>query len=142
MKKSLWIAALVLALTAGVVGTAYAEEGSLPPGPDGPGQGGGEGPLHDLMIEAAADVLGLETAELEVRLADGDTLYQIALEMGMSVEEFRLEWSEARRTVIETALEDGLIERFQVRRMLARRAHMRDGVRPGLGGFRNSPQSQ
>src|SRR4030067_818038 len=97
MKKLLWIAALVLALTTGVVGTAYAEESSLPPGPGWPGQGDGEGPLHDLMIAAAADVLGLETAELEVRLADGDTLYQIALEVGMSVEEFRLEWSEARR---------------------------------------------
>ena len=75
MKKSLWIAALVLALTTGVVGTAYAEESRLPPGPGWPGQGDGEGPLHDLMIEAAADVLGLETAELEVRLADGDTLF-------------------------------------------------------------------
>ena len=142
MKKSLWIAALVLALTTGVVGTAYAEESRLPPGPGWPGQGDGEGPLHDLMIEAAADVLGLETAELEVRLADGDTLYQIALDLGLDAQEFRSEWAEARRTVFETAVEDGLIEQFQVRRMIGRRAHMRDNECPGLGGFGNSPQSQ
>jgi len=142
MKKSLWIVALVLALTTGVVGTAYAEESSLPPGPGGPGQGDGEGPLHDLMIEAAAGVLGLETAELEARLADGETLHQIALDLGLDAQEFRSEWAEARRTVIETAVEDGLIERFQVRRMIGRRAQMRNGECPGLGGFRNSPQSQ
>jgi len=142
MKKSLWIAALVLALTTGVVGTVYAEESSLPPGPGWPGRGDGEGPLHDLMIEAAADVIGLEAAELEVRLADGETIYQIALDSGLDAHEFRSEWAEARRTVIETAVEDGLIEPSQVRRMLALRAHMRDGDCPGLGGFRNSPQSQ
>lgn len=137
MKKSLWIAALVLALTTGVVGTAFAEESALPPGP-----GDGEGPLHDLMIEAAAGVLGLETAELEVRLADGETLYQIALDLGLDAQEFRSEWAEARRTVIRTAVEDGVIERFQVRRMLAQRVHKRDGECPGLGGFRNSSPSQ
>jgi len=138
MKKSLWIAALVLALTTGVVGTAYAEERSLPPGPGGPGQG----PLHDLMVEAAANVLGLETAELEGRLADGETIYQIALDLGLDAQEFRSEWAEARRTVIETAVEDGLIERFQVHRMIGRRAQMRDSECLGLGGFRNSPQGQ
>jgi hypothetical protein len=142
MKKSLWIAALVLALTTGVVGTAYAEESSLPPGPGGPGQGDGEGPLHELMIEAAANVLGLETAELEARLADGETLHQIALDLGLDAQEFQSEWAEARRTVIETAVEDGLIERFQVRRMIGRRAQMRNSEWPGLGVFRNSPQSR
>ena len=142
MKKSLWIAALVLALTTGVVGTAYAEESNLPPGPGGAGQGDGEDPLHDLTIEAAANVLGLETAELEARLADGETLYQIALDLGLDAQEFRSEWAEARRTVIETAVEDGLIERFQVRRMIGRRAQMRGSECAGLGGFRNSPQSQ
>ena len=142
MKKSLWIAALVLALTAGVVGTAYAEESSLPPGPGWPVQGDGEGPLHDLMIEAAADVLGLETAELEGRLADGETIYQIAVDLGLDAQEFRSEWAEARRAVIETAVEDGLIERFQVGRMIGRRAQMRNSECPGLGGFRNSPQGQ
>jgi hypothetical protein len=142
MKKTVWIAALVLALTTGVVGTAYAGESSLPPGPGWPGQGDGEGPLHDLMIEAAADVLDLEPAELEDRLAGGETLFQIALDQGLSAEDFRLEWAEARRAVVEKAVEDGLIEPFQVRRMLAQRAHMRGGECPGLGGFRNSPQSQ
>ena len=142
MKKSLWIAALVLGLTTGVVGTAYAGESSLPPGPGGPGQDDGEGPLHDLMVEAAANVLGLETAELEGRLADGETIYQIAVDLGLDAQEFRSEWAEARRTVIETAVEDGLIERFQVRRMIGRRAQMRAGECPGLGGFRNSPQGQ
>jgi len=142
MKKSLWIAALVLALTTGVVGTAYAEESSLPPGPGWPAQGDGEGPLHDLMIEAAADVLGLETAELEARLADGETLHQIAVDLGLEAQEFRSEWAAARRTVIETAVEDGLIERFQVRRMIGRRAQTRLSECPGLGSFRNSTQSQ
>src|SRR3990172_13199929 len=110
MKTLLWIAALVLALTTGVVGTAYAEESSVPPGPGWPGQGDGEGPLHDLMVEAAANVLGLGAAELEGRLADGETIYQIALDLGLDAQEFRSEGAEARRTAVETAVEDGLIE--------------------------------
>src|SRR3972149_5428541 len=67
MKKSLWIAALVLALTAGVVGTAYAEESSLPPGPGGPGHGAGEGPLHDPMGRATPPEGGLPAAFVQHR---------------------------------------------------------------------------
>jgi hypothetical protein len=141
MKKSLWIVGLVMALTVGVVVPAFAAGEETPPGP-GWRQGGGEGPLHDLMIEAAAGVLGLEPADLEARLESGETLWQVALDEGLSADEFRLEWTEARRAVMENAVAEGLIERTQVRQMLGLRAQMRDSECPGLGGFRNSPQGQ
>ena len=141
MKKSLWIVGLVMALAVGVVVPAFAAGEEAPPGP-GWRQGDGEGPLHDLMIEAAAGVLGLEPADLEARLESGETLWQVALDEGLSADEFRLEWTEARRTVFENAVAEGLIERTQVRQMLGQRAQMRHGECSGLGGFGNSPQSQ
>ena len=140
MKKSLWIVGLAVALTVGVVVPAFAAGDEAPPCP-GWRQGDGEGPLHDLMIEAAAGVLGLEPADLEARLESGETLWQIAVDQGLSTEEFRLEWSEARRAVIENAAEEGLIGPHQGR-MSTQGAQMRDGECQGAGGFRNSPQSQ
>jgi len=141
MKKGLWIAGLVVALTVGVVVPAFAAGDEAPPGP-GWRQGDGEGPLHDLMIEAAAGVLGLESADLEARLESGETLRQIAEDQGLSAYEFRLEWAGARRLVLETAVADGLIEPSQAGRMFGLQAQMRDGECQGLGGFRNSPQSK
>lgn len=145
MKKLLWIAGLTLALAAGVFGTAYAQGNAPPPGPGMGGwhsQGDGEGPLHDLMIEAAAGVLGLEPAELEACRAQGQTLLQIALDEGMTAEAFRAEWTQARRAVMENAVQDGLLERDQVRRMLARRAHIRAEECPAFGAFQGDPKSQ
>src|SRR3990170_10055 len=116
MKKSLWIVGVVMALTVGVVVPAFAAGEETPPGP-GWRQGGGEGPLHDLMIEAAAGVLGLEPADLEARLESGETLWQVALDEGLSADEFRLEWAGARRLVLETAVAGGLIAPSQAGRM-------------------------
>jgi hypothetical protein len=145
MKKIVWIVGLTLVLTAGVFGTAFAQDNNPPGGPGMAGwghQGEGEGPLHDLMIEAAADLLGMEPADLEARLANGEKLIEIAIDSGMSAEEFRLEWREARQTVFESAVAEGLIERTQVRQWLGRRTQMRHEECPALGGFGNSPQSQ
>ena len=124
MKKMLWIAGLTLALAGGVVGTAYAHEAQDPPGP---GTGGwqqlGEGPLHDLLVQAAAKLLGLDPAEVEARLVSGQTLAQIALDEGWTLEQFRLQWRQARRAVVEKALQDGLLTRDQLRRMTLHRAY-------------------
>jgi hypothetical protein len=110
MKKMLVMAGLVAALAAGVVVPAYAAPADAPPGPGWGGQGAGEGPLHDLMIAAAADLLGLEPADLEARLEAGETMAQIALDLGFALDEFHADWLEARRTVFEQAVEDGLIQ--------------------------------
>ena len=132
MQKTLWILGVVLALTAGVAAPAFAAEGDPVLGPGGPGVVDGEGPLHDLLVQAAADLLGLEPGDLEARLAAGETVSQIALELGWDLQEFRLEWRQARLAVIEQAVEDGLIERAQVRWMAAGRARGM-GVCAGLG---------
>jgi hypothetical protein len=133
MKKTMWILAVVLALSAGVVGTAYAAEGNPPTGPGGPGILNGEGPLHDLMLQAAAALLGMEPADLEARLAAGETVSQIAVDLGMDLQTFRLEWAQARRGVIEQGIADGLVERSQIRRMVGARARGL-GQCAGLGG--------
>jgi hypothetical protein len=132
MKKMLWITVLVLALSTGVVGTAFAAENEAPPGP-----GDGQGPLHEQMIEAAAGLLGLTPSDVEARLAEGETVVQIAVDLGLDAQAFRSDWMEARRAVIESAIDDGLILRFQVRRMLG--LHGQFGDR-GCGG-RASPEA-
>jgi hypothetical protein len=137
MRKTLWIAGLTLALSAGIFGTAFAADEDPPVGPgmSWGRHGDGEGPLHDLMIEAAAEMIGLEPADLEARLEGGEMLYQIALDQGMTPEQFRLEWAEARQTVFQAALDEGLIVRQQLCRMLGRRALLHSGACDGLGRF-------
>jgi len=131
MKKMLMMAGLVAALVAGVVVPAYAASAEGPAGPDWPGRGDGDGPLHDLMVAAAADLLGLEAAEIEARLEAGETLSQIALDQGMTQDEFRTAWFEARQAVFEQAVDDGLIQPSVGRGMNAR-GRIGAGC-PGLG---------
>jgi hypothetical protein len=89
------------------------------------------------MIEAAASLLGLTPADVEARLAEGEPGVQIAVDLGLDAQAFRSDWAEARRAVIETAIEDGLILRFQGRRMLGLHGQLGDR---GCGGV-SSPEA-
>lgn len=155
MKKSkFWIALLGVAILAlGLVGFASAQTVTPEPPPYpgyGPGMMGGRGGpggimggyraqdgtgiLHDYMIAAFADALGLTPEELESRLAAGETLWQIALSEGYSAEEFSQLWIDARTSALEEAVADGVITQEQADWMIAHmQARQAAGYGPGLG---------
>jgi hypothetical protein len=93
----------VLVLALGLAGLAFAQTPT--PEPDqapgfGPGMMGGYGrgmwnraagqfgPMHEYMEQAWAKALGLTEEELEQRLEAGETMWQIAEDLGFSQEEF------------------------------------------------------
>lgn len=154
MKKYLIIAGIVaLAILAlGVVNLVNAQ--SETPSPDwnpgfGPGMMGGhrgfggwgegyrtdeEGPLHEYMIAAFAEVIGLSSDEIETRHEAGETMWQIAESEGKSVEEFAEIMIRVRMEVIDQALADGILSKEQadfVRQRWSQRQS--GGFGPGSG---------
>lgn len=98
------------------------------------GQGyvaGQTGPMHDLMIAAWADQLGLSVEDLNLRLTDGETMYDIAISTGMTAEEFQAARVEIHAAVLDEAVAQGLITQEQADWMKSRGARMGAG---GCGG--------
>jgi hypothetical protein len=110
-------------------GPAYAQEEASPPALWG-GPGDGSGPLHEYMVEAFAEALGLTPEELEARLSAGETLASIAAGEGVSAEEFPALWLQARQAALDAAVADGVLTADQAAWMLDR---MEKGTR-GQGG--------
>ena len=94
-----------------------------------------DGLLHDEMIAAFAEALGLDIEELETRLAAGETMVQIALSTGLSFEEFRTLFQEIRIQVHELAVEQGLLPESQGGWM-----NSRGGGMGRFGGMRGTGQ--
>ncbi len=105
---------------AGMMGQAYA--------------GTQEGPMHDLMIAAWAEKLGLEVDEINQRIANGETMYDIAISTGMTVEAFQAARVEVHAAVLEQAVAQGLITQEQADWMQSRGARM--GAAGCAGGMR------
>jgi hypothetical protein len=155
MKKLLIIGAvLALALVAfGAVGLVYAQT-QTPPTPEtpifpgyGPGMMGGRGgmmggfqsgsfgPMHDYMVEAYAQALGITEEELQDRLAGGENMWQIALSLGFSEEAVPGLMIAAHTQALNIAVEAGVITRQQADWMIQRMAQMQaQGSGPGAGG--------
>jgi len=68
-----------------------------------------DGLLHDAMIVAFSEALNIPVAELEERLAAGESMADIALLTGMTLEDFRTLLTEIRTTVHDQAVEEGLL---------------------------------
>jgi len=68
-----------------------------------------DGLLHEAMIAAFSEKLDIPVVDLEARIADGETLADIALSTGMTLEDFRTLLSEIRTTVHDQAVEEGLL---------------------------------
>jgi len=121
----------VIAIALGSVSTVFAQ-GTTPGTPVGfggrgnrGGMGSGstllnqnrdsfeDGLLHDEMIAAFAEALGLEIEDLETRLADGETMAEIALSTGLTLDEFRTLFKDVRTQVHELAVEQGLLPESQ-----------------------------
>lgn len=137
----------IVALTFGAVNFAYAQGGTNPWGGfHNPGMMGGnygdhnydmmgsgfgpgmmsaeEGPMHDAMITAFADALGLTPAELEARHDAGETLWQIAEAQGLSESEVQTLMFTARDGALAQAVVDGQFTQEQADWMLS---HMDEG---------------
>jgi hypothetical protein len=120
MKKWIvWIALGVAVISAASVGPAYAQD-ETPAGSPWGDTVLGAGILHDYMVEAFADALGVTVDELDARLAAGETLAAIAADLGISAEEFPALWLEARSVALEAAVADGVLTAEQASWMEAR----------------------
>jgi hypothetical protein len=156
MKKLLIVGALVVvaALSFGFAGSVYAQTVQPPtvePG-YGPGMMGGRnlqdggyrmggmmggfgqqgatpGFMHDEMTAAFAEKLGMTVDELNTRLQAGDTMFDIAVEKGLSQEEFRTIMTDARSKALDAAVASGELTQEQADFMKQRGA--------GRMGFRN-----
>src|SRR4030042_594715 len=125
MKKfvvTLMVVAVVV-FTLSAVGVAYAQSPTQTAG-TGTGRMGGRGSqnglgggktpvgggiLHDYMIAAYAEALDIPVADLEARLDSGETMSQIALSTGMTLDEFRTLMVHVRTQAIDHAPDDGVL---------------------------------
>jgi len=145
----LTIAVVAITVAAlGVAGYAYAQT-QTPPSPIypfggmmgrwggyGPGMGGGwngaYAPLHQYMVNAFAEALGLTPDELQAKLEAGETMWTIAQAQGLSADEFANLMLEARTRAFNQAVADGVITQAQADWMIQRMQQMQAaGFTPG-----------
>jgi hypothetical protein len=149
------VAVVVFALSA--VGVAYAQSPTQTPGTGTGRMGGrgsqnglgganapvGDGILHDYMIAAYAEALDIPIVDLEARLDSGETMSQIALSTGMTLDEFRTLMVDVRTQAIDQALADGVLTQAQADWMSQRGAGQMAGGHMGNGsGMRGGGQGQ
>lgn len=156
------VATLVVALLS--TGNVYAQ-GTTPPAPQTPGNGYGrgsgggvmnnggvmsgrgimsgngavgEGILHDGMIAVYAETLGISVDDLTARLNNGETISQIAVEKGLTAEQFSALMADARSQAVDQAVKDGTLTQEQADWMKTRgSAFGNTGARgAGRGGMR------
>lgn len=81
-----------------------------------------DGILHDALVTAFADALGLSVDDVNARLADGETLSEIALSTGMTFDEFVVLFNEIHERVKDQAIMDGTLTQTQARFTFAHEA--------------------
>ncbi len=79
-----------------------------------------DGILHDAMIEVYAQALGISVNDLNTRLANGETMAQIAASAGLTVEQFSALMVNARTQAIAQAVQEGTLTQAQADWMLQR----------------------
>ncbi len=100
----------------------------------------GSGVLHDYMISAFAEKLGLSVDTLNERLANGETMMDIAAEQDLTIAEFRTLMTDARTAAIDKALADGVITQEQADWMKSNSGgRFGGGMRGGRFGGQNNP---
>jgi len=160
MKKGLLIGALVGMVVSALVvaGYAFAQTPSpVPQFPFGQGMMGGRqrggmmggyrsdgqhGPMHEYMEKAMAKALGISEDDLEAALASGKTMWQVAEEKGLTLEQFQKVMLDARQEAFKQMVADGVITQAQADWMLSRMQNMGgrggQGGCPGMGGGTNA----
>ncbi len=92
--------------------------------------GAGQGILHDAMVVYFAEKLNLPVDGINSRLANGETMAQIAYSTGLTVDQFRTLMVDARNQAIDQAVKDGTLTQTQADWMKQHGA--------GLGGGRGA----
>ena len=159
MKKLALVVAIVATLVVALLSTGnVSAQGATPPAPQTPGSGNGygrgmmgggmrggglytggavgEGILHDTMISVFAQKLGISVEDLNARLAQGETMAQIAASQGLTAEEFTALMTDARAQAIDQAVKDGKLTQAQADWLKTRGAAMRGGMMNGRGAGR------
>ena len=148
MKKLVFAIAIVATLVVALLstGNVYAQATTPPQTPGaGYGRGGGrgagmgaangEGILHDEMISVYAQEVGITVDDLNARLANGETMAQIAAAQGLTAEQFTALMADARAQAVDQAVKDGTLTQEQVDWMKTRGAAAR-GMGAGRGAGR------
>lgn len=104
--------------------------------------GTGDGLLHDAMIAAFANELGLTVENLEARLAAGETVADVAFTQGLTVEEFRTLMTDARAQAVAQAVTDGTLTQEQANWMAQRGGGQGMHGAGGGQGMRGAGQGQ
>lgn len=92
-----------------------------------------DGALHEYMTSAIANVLGISPEEFETFRQDGLTLYQIAEELEIDLDDLREQFAQVRTEAIETAFADGAITE-DAYQFLLERAQFGKHFGGGMGG--------
>ena len=150
---------VVVVLALGAAGVAYAQSTAQGTG-TGSGSGrmggrgsnggmgagnmnAGDGILHDYMIAAYAEELNIPVADLEARLDQGETMAQIAISTGLTIDQFRTLMVETRSQAIDQAVADGTLTQQQADWMKQHGAGQMAGGQLGNGrGMRGAGQGQ
>ena len=106
--KKIMIATLLVMLALGVFTSVAGAQTTQPP----------SGFLHDYMEKALAEKLGIPVATVEAQFDSGKTLYQIALDNGITQTNLFTFMQEVRTNAINAAVADGVITQAQAERML------------------------
>jgi hypothetical protein len=72
-----------------------------------------DGLLHDAFIAVFAEKLGISVEDLNARLANGETMSQIAASLGFTADQFTAMMNEARSAALSQAVEDGTLTQTQ-----------------------------
>jgi uncharacterized protein YidB (DUF937 family) len=142
MKKTIIILAVVLVAAMATTGFVYAQTSN----PDNvtPGLGwmqgmhnqmmgggfAGMGVMHDTMVQALADKLGISVRDLNQQLAEENTMWQIAESKGLSLDEFRSWMTEAHKVTIDKLVAEGKLTQQQADWM---NSHMSQMIENGFG---------
>jgi len=81
------------------------------------GENWGYGPMRQYMLEALAEQLGLTPDELQTRLQNGETPYQIAKDKGLTDDQIRDLLTKAQDAALEKAVAAGVITQKQADQM-------------------------
>ncbi len=148
--------AVAFGTTSSVYAQSSSDQNAIPAAGYGNGTGGGRGAgsrmiqsaagsqdglLHDEMMDYFSEKLGISVDDLEVRLAAGETLAQIAYSQGLTVDEIQTLMTDARSQAIDQAVQNGALTQEQADWMNQRGTGMMNGGRgmhgSGQGQFTN-----